>query len=471
MTWIRGLRPNSWWLENMSIGGLLVAIAVAGFVALGINYRVSDVLVRALQFDLEIEGRTDSLRVAVLNLRNYHRNLIFEGPTPRRVKELESAYQQLLVRIDEMGQLEIEDQNLPHASELRDVAERYYAIFRPTIDSYETDREAFDLASDDGLWLLVELETDARKIARFGERHASTAVQGVEDATNTAHIMLIANLVGHICIGAGLAYIIMRHLREQRQAAANISLALQQKTEFIADMSHELRTPLTVLRANAEVALELDRTCVHADLLEEIVDESKHMTRLVNDLILLARSDSQQMPLEWELVETAPFMLELSERARGLASLYNVGYEADLAAEGLIQIDRPRISQAVLILVDNAAKYGSSGKQITLRSAVRGPEIMIEVEDHGPGISEENLAKIFERFYRVDKTRTRNVNSSGLGLGLAIAKTIIDMHGGRIEAESKVHVGTRMRLFLPIVQQIETPKATSEPALIIDARA
>lgn len=451
----------------MSIIGLLVAIAVAGLLALGINERVRGVLVLALQYDLEIEDRADDLRVAILDMRHYHRNLVFGGPSPRRLTDFETAYEQLLSHLDRLGQLGIRDANLPDEAELRQIAEHYYIEFQPAIALYYDDPQAFDLASDDGLWLLAELESDALRFERFGEREAADALLGVEDAANSARTLLIVKLAGHILIGAVLAYLIIRNLREQRRAAAELAHALQLKTDFIADMSHELRTPLTVVRANAEVALGLDRTCVHTELLEEISKEAEHMTHLVEDLLFLARSDAGAAPLAQELVNIRSFLTELAERSSVLARGRGATVQLDLAGEGLVRIDRERIAQAVLILVDNAVKYSPADKTITLRSALHGAEVVIEVEDEGPGIPEQDLPLVFERFYRVDKARTRK--QGGVGLGLAIAKSIVTAHGGRIEAESVLNKGTKMRYYLPLVTTLQPMRSLTDHLVIEEA--
>jgi two-component system, OmpR family, sensor histidine kinase VicK len=467
MTWLQGLHVRSWWLANMSIIGLLVAIAVAGLLALGINERVRGVLVLALQYDLEIEDRADDLRVAILDMRHYHRNLVFGGPSPRRLTDFETAYEQLLSHIDRLSQLGIDSENLPDEAELRENAEHYYIEFQPAIALYYDDPQAFDLASDDGLWLLAELESDALRFERFGEREAADALFGVEGAANSARSLLIAKLAGHILIGAVLAYLIIRNLREQRRAAAELAHALQLKTDFIADMSHELRTPLTVVRANAEVALGLDRTCVHTELLEEISKEAEHMTHLVEDLLFLARSDAGAVPLAQELVNIRSFLTELAERSSVLARGRGVTVQLELAGEGLVRIDRERIAQAVLILVDNAVKYSPVDKTITLRSALHGAEVVIEVEDEGPGIPEQDLPLVFERFYRVDKARTRK--QGGVGLGLAIAKSIVTAHGGRIEAESVLNKGTKMRYYLPLVTTLQPMRSLTDHLVIEEA--
>lgn len=188
-----------------------------------------------------------------------------------------------------------------------------------------------------------------------------------------------------------------------------------------------------MLHTNAEVALEMDRTSVHTEFLEEIVQESERMTRLVEDLLFLARSGTGSVLLELEVVRMKPFLAEIRERAAVLAHNYAALLRVEQAVDGLVQIDRTRIEQAVLILVDNAGKYSPAGKEIVLCLSLRGPEFVVEVTDQGPGIPAHDLGLVFERFYRVDKARTRK--QRGSRLGLAIAKSITEAYGDRISVD------------------------------------
>ena len=178
------------------------------------------------------------------------------------------------------------------------------------------------------------------------------------------------------------------------------------------------------------------------------------MTAIVEDLLFLARSDADTVPLERELVSIEPFFVELAERARILAHEQGSPLQKQLDAAGRLWIDRQRIEQVVLILVDNAAKYSASGAPVTLQSRIQGDALVVEVCDKGPGISAEDLPLVFERFYRVDKARSRK--QGGTGLGLAIARSIVEGHGGTIEAE-RVGTGTTMRL--PALNHRPQPEA------------
>jgi PAS domain S-box-containing protein len=237
-----------------------------------------------------------------------------------------------------------------------------------------------------------------------------------------------------------------RDVTERKRVQEALAEVLRTRTEFMANVSHELRTPLTVIRGNAEVGLELGRDCVHEEILEEIVRESNSMSRMVEDLLCLARSDSDSIPMHKQMVPVEGLLNELALRAEALARERDASLQMKLSGEGRLRCDAQSIEQAVLVLVDNAATYGTPGEPITLSSSRRERELLIEVTDRGPGIPPEDLSQIFERFYRGEKSSRER----GSGLGLAIAKTIAEAHDGSVEAESRSGEGTRMSLRLPL---------------------
>src|ERR671917_455356 len=470
MSWFRQIREQHLRVAIAAVGGLLVASIIAGLVGLLVNQSVERVTDQALRYDIELEDEADDLRVAVLDMRHYHRNIAFTGPSRNGIAEFEAAYERLQDEIGELEDLGIrESEGLQpeglQPEDIRRMAEEYYAGFRPAIDIYEEDPEAFVQASDRGLVELEEMGRIGEELDSLGEELAEAALQSIEQATATARLVLFALIGGLVVGGAALAYSVVRvvgELRrlydEQQATAKKLAEISQAKTDFIADVSHELRTPLTVLRGNAEVGL-LQRDCGDTEILEEIVEESSRMTKMVEDLLFLARSDSATVPLDLEQVPAATFLAEVAGRAEILARERGAELEAQLLfGEGDLEVDRDRIERAVLILVDNAAKYGPPRGKITLSSKTDSGELWVAVTDQGPGIPEEELAHIFERFYRVDKTRARK--QGGTGLGLPIAKTIIEVHGGRIEAKSRVGEGTRMSLYLPLL--VESRLASQE---------
>jgi PAS domain S-box-containing protein len=244
----------------------------------------------------------------------------------------------------------------------------------------------------------------------------------------------------------GVEFII--DITERKRAEDALAELLRARTEFMANVSHELRTPLTVIRGNAEVGLELGRDCVHEEILEEIVRESDSLTRMMEDLLFLARSDSDSIPLDKQMVPVEWLLSNMARRAEALASERDTYLQTTLSGEGRLGCDTQSLEQAVLVLVDNAAKYGKPGESITLSSSTRHGELLIEVADRGPGIPTEEQPQIFERFYRGEDSPKER----GSGLGLAIAKTIAEAHDGSVEAESRPGEGTRMILRLPLAK-------------------
>jgi PAS domain S-box-containing protein len=242
------------------------------------------------------------------------------------------------------------------------------------------------------------------------------------------------------------AVVTFSDITDRKQAEEALTQALRARTEFLAEVSHELRTPLTVIRGNAEVSLRLGRDWGHADLLAEIVKEAGRMSRMVEDLLFLARSDSESLPLDLETVPVARLLGGLARRAEALARKHGASLQTALSSEGSLRCDPERIEQAVLALVDNAVKYGPPGEPIALSASTRPGELLIEVADRGPGIPPEELPRIFERYYRGEGSSQER----GSGPGLCIAKTIAGAHGGSLEAESRLGEGTRMFLRLPL---------------------
>jgi two-component system, OmpR family, sensor histidine kinase VicK len=463
---MRKMLDQPWRVTIAAVGGLLVAILIAGLVGLLVNRNVERVTNEALRYDVQLEDEGDDLRAAVLDLRHYHRNVTFGGPTRTQIDNFEDAYAQLEEEIRELEDIGVRDPDAPQPDEVRAMAKEYYDDFRPAMALYGEDQAAFVEASDRGLVRIDEMAQAGEDLDELGEQLSEESLAEVDRATRTARIVLFAVVFGLLLAGAGLAYATVRVVNElrrlygeQQQTAEKLAEANQAKTEFIADVSHELRTPLTVLRGNAQVGLALgDGESDQAELFEEIVAESKRMSRMVEELLFLARSDSSSLPLEFETVAIEPFLAELAERAGVLVRERGATLETDLKGKGLLEIDPQRIEQAALVLVDNAAKYGPTGGRITLSSSVRAGELRIAVEDRGPGIPKDELPRIFERFYRLDKARSRRMG--GAGLGLPIAKTIVEAHGGHIEAVSRPDKGTKMSLCLPLLAEARTADST-----------
>jgi signal transduction histidine kinase len=233
--------------------------------------------------------------------------------------------------------------------------------------------------------------------------------------------------------------------------------AFERQRAFIADASHELRTPLTLMRADAEVLLRgRDRLDPDdAALLDDIVAETAHMATLATNMLALARLDAGALRVERDVVDLARIGADTLHRAGALAAEKRVRLDERIAGPALVIGDPALLEQAVLILLDNAIKYNQAGGSVTLTVATAGPWTRLEVADSGPGIPAEHLARLGERFFRVDKARSREMG--GAGLGLSIARGIAQAHGGTLALSSVQGQGTAATLFLPAVHA--TPRA------------
>jgi len=214
---------------------------------------------------------------------------------------------------------------------------------------------------------------------------------------------------------------------------------------FIADISHELRSPLTTIRGNVDLLRRMN--CVDKPSLDAIQSETERMTRMVSDLLLLAQADAG-LPIRRERVELDTLILEVYRQVRpAVGDIELVIGEEDQAT---ILGDPDRIKQLMLNLVDNAIKYTPKGGRVTLGLRRAQGQAVLTVSDTGIGIPPEDLPHIFERFYRVDKARSRA--AGGVGLGLSIVKWIVQAHGGRIDVHSEPGQGTTFTVWLPLAQ-------------------
>ena len=282
-----------------------------------------------------------------------------------------------------------------------------------------------------------------------GRRSMGVVVIGESiQAQETALSLLLTLLLTVGCVallGAGLGGLF---LANRALAPARLAWANQQR--FIADASHELRTPLTLLRADAEVLLRGRKRLEAEDaaLLEDIVAEANHMGRLATNLLTLARLDTESLHREHEVVSLAELAQESARRVQALAEQRGITVEVECSNNPYVIGDPMLLEQAVLVLLDNAIKYNRRGGRVIMRTLVKGGQVLLEVEDTGIGIATEHLAHLGERFYRVDKARSRE--AGGTGLGLSIARNITLTHGGQLALSSVSEQGTTVTLTLPL---------------------
>jgi two-component system OmpR family sensor kinase len=232
---------------------------------------------------------------------------------------------------------------------------------------------------------------------------------------------------------------------------ARLDDAFRRQRQFTADASHELRTPLTVMKGDIGVALNRPRpTGEYRRVLAELEEEVDRLTRLVEDLLLLARADTGRPLLQPESLDLASLLRAVADQVRPLAEARELTLHLQVPDSLPLNGDPDKLIRLFLNLLDNAVKYTPAGGQVTLRATADGrrpPAVSVQVTDTGPGIPRDQLEHIFERFYRADESRSRA--AGGSGLGLAIARWIAEAHGGRIEVHSEPGHGSTFSVWLP----------------------
>jgi heavy metal sensor kinase len=226
--------------------------------------------------------------------------------------------------------------------------------------------------------------------------------------------------------------------------------AFRQITRFTADASHELRTPISLISTTAEVALLKKREVAeYEEALQQIFIESERTTALIEKLLTLARADSGQQTVHFQPLDLREELRDPIAQARLLAESHGLQFEASLPADPMpMRGDSDLLQRMTLILLENAVKYTQSPGTVSLSLSSKTENVMLEVQDTGIGIAEEDLPHIFERFYRADKAR----GQGGTGLGLAIAKWIASQHQAEIQVESSPAKGSRFRVIFSTTQ-------------------
>ena len=235
----------------------------------------------------------------------------------------------------------------------------------------------------------------------------------------------------------------------QRRAGERDQLD-RMKDEFVLTASHELRSPLTSVQGFAEL-LMLEReklSTKQAETVEVILDNTRHLVRLLNDLLDLARSDAGRLVIKPVPTEVAPLVDDAvrTMRSQTEARQQSLSQEVEESLP-TVAVDRDRIRQVLVNLLTNAHEYSPQGASIGVTAVLRNAEVEISVSDDGPGMPEDQLEHIFDRFTRGDAGLTQHVG--GTGLGLAISKSLVELHGGTIVAEAVLGHGSTFRVRLP----------------------
>lgn len=276
------------------------------------------------------------------------------------------------------------------------------------------------------------------------------------DVTSFSNVFqwLLIVLTGLAVLFIGVAVLLSYFM--SKRALIPIQEAYHRQRQFVADASHELRTPLSVILSSVE-ALEMEEELTKNEFTQKLLDrlreEIKRMTKLMNNLLTLARADSAHASLQLvkETFDFRPHAERTLHLLEELASKKNIRMHFYSPESVIIAADADKLTQLLYILLDNAIKYTPDGGEVTLSIAVEPLKqqrmLTISVKDTGIGIPPESLDRIFDRFYRVDKARSRQ--QGGHGLGLSIAKWIVEAHGGTIHVQSEVGKGSEFIVKIP----------------------
>lgn len=308
----------------------------------------------------------------------------------------------------------------------------------------KTEVQVFDLPSESGRIINVMMTSktiqvdDTEQIVYVG-KDVTALYSGLRKATFMLVILgiialIIASVFGHILAG---------------RAIAPMKEAYEKQKQFAADASHELRTPLAVVMSSAELLLA-DPSISNPFLKEVIGDvksEVKKMSQLVSDLLMVARSDNNALKIKIQKIDLGNLLSQNVRMMTPLAEKKEIALSGEGFRKVVISCDEQKIKQLILILVDNAIKYTPNGGNVIVRlEADDEDKVFFSVSDSGIGIAPEDQQKIFERFYRVDKARSREMG--GNGLGLSIATEILRIHNGKIFVDSEPGHGTKFTVEL-----------------------
>jgi len=290
-------------------------------------------------------------------------------------------------------------------------------------------------------WLLLALIPAVIAIACAGGVWLSRLVLApVAEATQAAHAISIENLSARLPVPE-TADEIARLSEVLNAMLARLESAVTTLSHFVADASHELRTPLAVIRTTAELALRRPRSAeAYREAIEEITAETERMTRLVEDLLLLARTDTGSVEMPLSPIDARDVVRDVCAELRGLAELRRIHVVTSFGDEpAVIAGNRAGLHRLFLVLLDNALKYSHEGGDVMVTVERGSSRVSVSVEDFGAGIPSVDLPNIFRRFYRSDAARA----GGGYGLGLALAESIARAHRAEIEVRSEIGRGSR----------------------------
>lgn len=266
----------------------------------------------------------------------------------------------------------------------------------------------------------------------------------IADSMKNFEMTLILCMVVFWLISIGISFYI------SKMNMRPIMNAWRKQQEFVENASHELRTPLTIIQNSLQqLFTRPDHTILEeSEPIAQALNETRRMNSLTEDLLTLARSDSNQLLLHKEAVDPKAFIKQLAQPFQEIAEMNDKQFVLENYADQPMMIDEKRIHQVLVILLDNALKYTEAKEKIILQSEISNDNWLIEVKNNGPSISDEDKRHIFERFYREDRSRSKE--TGGYGLGLAIAKQIITQHKGKLTVRDWEPRGVVFQIRLPM---------------------
>ena len=291
-------------------------------------------------------------------------------------------------------------------------------------------------------YIAFEVDTDIGKVTVQFIRN----VNSEKELLNRLFLIIIIGCGVGITLAVGSGYFLAG------RALVPIKNAWQKQQQFVSDASHELRTPLAVIQAKTELLFRSPQATVQDKIhdISTISNESRRLSKLVANLLTLARSDSNQLEMNKQVFRLDGLLQEIVRDYEEIALYQEKSLTLDAPEPVTFVADKERIHQLIVILLDNALKYTGEGGKIQLSCHQSHSSIFLKVEDNGIGIPEQDIPKIFDRFFQSDKARTK---AEGTGLGLSIAKWIIEKHHGKTRVQSKLGEGTAIEMIFPRAQK------------------
>jgi two-component system heavy metal sensor histidine kinase CusS len=306
------------------------------------------------------------------------------------------------------------------------------------------------------LWFFSTLLGTFVALPLIGYQIARRGIRPVEDMAATARRISSTNLRERI-LPDGYPFELASLAGTFNQMLDRLEDSFERISRFSADIAHDLRTPVNNIRGEAEVALARGRTITeYREVLESCLEEAVRLSDLIGDLLFLARAESPTAHVRRESVNVVELLDGMREYYEASAAAAGVSLTTSANRTPVIaKLDRTLVQRAVSNLVSNAVAHTPPGGSVVLTANLEGSAVQIEVIDTGAGIPSDALPKVFDRFFRLDSSRSQA--SGGTGLGLAIVQGIMLLHGGKVEIASQLGQGTTVTLYMPVAQQVHTP--------------